>query len=71
MGNMIRSSGAALLADSFSDEKNTKLQMLRLDCNIILDDGGISLLKAFQQSISLRVLLCKWKSNWRCSARKN
>ena len=55
-GNMIRSSGASLLAEALSEENNTHLQILRLDCNIILDDGALRLYKSFQSSVSLRML---------------
>jgi len=57
-GNMIRSEGASLLAECLLDEDNqsSSLQLLRLDCNIVLDDGALDLLHAFEESESLRAL---------------
>jgi tetratricopeptide (TPR) repeat protein len=55
-GNMIRSAGAALLAEALSGENNTHLQILRLDCNIILDDGALRLYESFRNSASLRMI---------------
>ena len=68
-GNMIRSEGALALAsclrnrneneleeENNAGEYNQTLQMLKVDCNLILDRGALALLDVFRTSDALQII---------------